>query len=311
MWFKNLHLYRLHDAPDADAAILESFLAKQAHRPLSGSEARRIGWCPPAGRAGTQLCHELQGHRLLTVIRQERLLPPAVIKEEVEERAEAQEAAEYRKLTRQEKLTLKEQVYEELLPRAFVRSQKIDLWWDTRRGLIGINTSNRKRAEEVLDLLRETLGSLKVTPLATNTLPMRAMTHWMIDPSNRPADLIVGDQVELKTKGDDGVIRARQVDLDSDEMFKHLESGRMVSRMALGIEGRMTFVLHDDLAVKSIRFDDAVIDEASQQDDGDDPIARLEADFSIMAHVLGVTADTLVQWLGGEAQAGADTPSAA
>ena len=311
MWFKSLHLYRLHDGPDADAAILESFLAKQAHRPLGGSEARRIGWCPPAGRAGTLLCHELQGHRLLTAIRQERILPAAVVKEELEERVETQETAEGRKLRRQEKLTLKEQIYEELLPRAFVRSQKVDLWWDTRRGLIGINTSSRKRAEEVLDLLRETLGSLRVTPLATNTLPMRAMTHWMIDPSNRPADLIIGDQAELKAKGDDGVIRARQVDLDSDEMFKHLEGGRMVSKLALGIESRLSFVLHDDLAIKSIKFDDAVIEEAAQTDDGDDALVRLENDFLLMAQTLGASIDRLVEWLGGEAQAGGDLSAAA
>ncbi|OBX36941.1 recombination-associated protein RdgC [Halomonas elongata] len=312
MWFRNLHLYRLHDAQAALALkAFEKALAAQAYRPLGGNEARRIGWCPPAGRAGTQLCHEANAQRLLTAVRQERLLPSGVVREEVEERAEALEADEGRKLRRQERLTLKEQVYEELLPQAFVRSTRIDLWWDTRRGLIGINTSSRKGAEEVLDLLRETLGSLRVTPLATNTLPMRAMTSWLSDPGTRPAEMEIGDTVELKAKGDDGVIRGRQLDLDSDEIHSHLECGRQASKLALGIESMIRFVLHDDLTIKSIRFDDAVIDEAAQQDDGDDPVARLEADFTIMTHVLGVTVDTLLQWLGGEAQAGADFPSAA
>ncbi|MDR5858181.1 recombination-associated protein RdgC [Halomonas eurihalina] len=311
MWFKNLQLYRVHAVAGIDGGCIDDRVEAKESRPLGGSEARRIGWCPPAGRASIrrQLYHHLQGQYLLSALRQERILPPAVVSEEVEERASAQEAAEGRKLRRQEKLTLKEQVYEELLPRAFVRTQRIDLWWDHRRQLIGINTSSRKRAEEVLDLLRETLGSLRVTPLATNTLPMRAMTHWMIAPSNRPADLIIGDQAELKAKGDDGVIRARQVDLDSDEMFKHLESGRMVSKLALGTEGRMTFVLHDDLAIKSIRFDDAVIDEASQADDEGDALVRLETDFLLMAQALGASIDRLIDWLGGEAQQGQEVPS--
>ncbi len=309
MWFKNLHLYRLHDGPHLNAAALEHCLAAQAYRPLGGSEARRLGWCPPGGRASTLLCHELQGHRLISALRQERLLPAGVVKEELEERVEAIETAEGRKLRRQEKLTLKEQVYEELLPRAFVRSQKIDLWWDTQRQLIAVNTSSRKRAEEVLDLLRETLGSLKVTPLASQTLPMRAMTAWASDPASRPFDLALGDKAVLKAKGDDGVLRASQVDLDSDDIQQLLEGDRQASQLALGIEGRLSFVLHDDLAIKSIRFDDALIDEASQTDDGDDAIVRLETDFLLMAQALGASIETLIGWLGGEAQAGGPTPA--
>lgn len=301
MWFKHLHLYRLHDAPQLDATALENALDEQAFRPLGGSEPRRLGWCAPAGRAGHHLLHELQGQRLITALRQERLLPAAVVREELEERTDAIETAEGRKLRRQEKLALKEQIYEELLPRAFVRSQKVDLWWDTARSLIAVNTGSRKRAEEILDLLRETLGSLKVTPLATQTLPMRAMTTWLGDPGTRPQDMVLGDQVELKAKGDEGVLRARQVDLDSDEIQQLLESGRQASKLALGIEGRLSFVLHDDLAVKSLRFDDALIDEASQSDDGDDALVRLETDFLLMTQALGESIDRLVAWLDGEA----------
>lgn len=73
MWFRNLHLYRLHDAPQLDAAALEQVLGEQAFRPLGGSEARRLGWSAPAGRAGTQLLHELQGHRLLTAQRRDNV----------------------------------------------------------------------------------------------------------------------------------------------------------------------------------------------------------------------------------------------
>ncbi|MGQ7249455.1 recombination-associated protein RdgC [Halomonas sp. V046] len=311
MWFKHLHLYRLHGGSDIDAGSLESALAEQAFRPLGGAEARRIGWTTPAGRAGTQYLHELQGQRLMTALRQERILPASVVREEVEERAETIEATEGRKLRRQEKQAIKEQVYEELLPRAFVRSQKTDLWWDSRRNLIAINSSSRKRAEELLDLLRETLGSLKVTPLAAQTLPMRAMTTWLNDEASRPADMLMGDQVELKAKGDDGVLRARQVDLDSDDIQRLLESGRQASKLALGLEGRLTFVLHDDLAVKSLSFDDALIEEANQTEDGDDAIVRLETDFLLMAQSLGESVDRLIEWLGGEAQSASDPATAA
>ncbi|MFW6345975.1 MAG: recombination-associated protein RdgC, partial [Halomonas sp.] len=49
MWFKHLHLYRLHDAPALDAATLEEALAEQAARPLGSRDPRRLGWTAPAG----------------------------------------------------------------------------------------------------------------------------------------------------------------------------------------------------------------------------------------------------------------------
>lgn len=303
MWFKHLHLYRLHEAEKLSAEQLANALGDHVAKPLANADARRIGWAAPAGRlGGGQLLHEIQGHRLISALRQERMLPASVIKEEVDEQVAEIEASEGRKVTRKEKTALKEQVTEALLPRAFVRSQKIDLWWDTERQLIGVNTSSRSRAEDVLDLLRETLGSLKVTPLSTQTLPIRAMTTWLEDTASRPADLQIGDSVELKAKGDDGVVRARQVDLDSDEMQQLLESGRQASKLALSIEGQLSFILHDDLALKSIRFGDALIEEADHADDGDDALARLETDFILMAGSLRANVERLVEWLGGETQ---------
>lgn len=300
MWFKNLHLYRVHDAATWPASFEEA-LTEQAARPIGSLEARRVGWTAPAGRAGTALLHELQGHRLITAERQERILPPAVVREELDERAAEIEQRECRKLRRQERQELKEQIYEELLPQAFVKFQRIDVWWDTTRSLIAVNTGSRKRAEEALDLLRETLGSLKVTPLATQTLPMRAMTQWLTDDASRPASLLLGDKVELKAKGDDGVVRGRQVDLDSDDMQRLLETGRQASQLALEIESVMSFVLHDDLAIKSIRFSDTLLDEAGEIEDDGDAIVRLEADFLLMTRALGASIDQLIEWMGGEA----------
>jgi len=301
MWFKNIQLYRLHDQQLLSPEQMEAILEEGRAKPLGDADARRIGWSAPAGRIGSgQMMHEIQGQRLLSALRQERLLPAPVVKEEVEERVADIEAAEGRKVTRREKTALKEQVTEELMPRAFVRSHKIDLWWDTQRGLIGIDASSRSRAEDVLDLLRETLGSLKVTPLATQSLPIRAMTTWLEDTASRPSDLQLGDNFELKAKGDDGVVRARQVDLDSDEMQQLLESGRQASKLALSLEGQLSFVMNDDLSLKSLRFGDALIEEADHSDDGDDALARLETDFIIMAGALGNSVDRIIEWLGGE-----------
>ncbi|MHC9036453.1 recombination-associated protein RdgC, partial [Cobetia marina] len=54
----------------------------------------------------------------------------------------------------------------------------------------------------------------------------------------------------------------------------------------------------------SLKFADAVIDEANAQEDGEDPILRLETDFALMAQVLSGVIEQMTAWLGGEAQPG-------
>ncbi|TDX29147.1 recombination associated protein RdgC [Modicisalibacter xianhensis] len=309
MWFKTLHLYRVHDAVALALPVLNEALQEQAFRPLGSVEAKRMGWIAPTGRGSEVFAHEVSGQRLLSAQRQERLLPASVVKEEVESRAAEREEAEGRPLRKQEKQALKEQVYEELLPRAFVRSWRFDLWWDSSRNLIAVNATSRKRAEDVLDLLRQTLGSLKVTPLATRTTPTRAMTEWLNDPVKRPAWLALGNQVEIKAvSGDESVVRGMQLDLDGEEVHVCLDAGRQVTRLAMTIDEQVSLTLGDDLALKGLRFADALLDEASQTDDGDDPVLRLETDFALMTGALSGAISCLVEGLGGEATPATPAP---
>ncbi|MDX1465131.1 MAG: recombination-associated protein RdgC, partial [Halomonas sp.] len=51
-------------------------------------------------------------------------------------------------------------------------------------------------------------------------------------------------------------------------------------------------------------------DEASQTDDGDDAVVRLETDFILMTQALAENIERLIEWLGGEAGSAGDAPSA-
>ncbi|MGJ8513651.1 recombination-associated protein RdgC [Carnimonas bestiolae] len=299
MWFKHLHLYRVHDQPNLDEAALEQALSAQLFQPVSKHEAKRTGFSAPGGRNSTRLVHEIAGQRLLRLRRQERVLPTAVVNEEVEERCAEFETANGFAPPRREKQAIKEKVVEELLPRAFTRNTHTDLWWDTQRSLMGIACASRKRGDEVLDLLRQALGSLKVTPVATKVPVGRTLTQWLSDPSTRPDGLTIGDNVELRGE-DDGVLRARAIDLESDEIQTALASGRQVSRLALQVEGELSFVLQDDVVLKSLKFDDHLLDEADSDAGDGDSIVRLETEFALMSNALGKLTDALLVWLGGE-----------
>ena len=166
---------------------------------------------------------------------------------------------------------------------------------------IGSRTANGVtfRDPSVLDALRQTLGSLKVTPLAVREPIARTMTHWLTDGSSRPDSLVIGDQIELRGN-DDGIIRARAMDLDGEEIQTALASGRQASRLAIQIEGVLGLTLQEDFVLKSLAFDDALLDEANDTEDDGDAILRLETDLSLMAGALTSAVQYLISWLGGE-----------
>lgn len=311
MWFKNLQGYRLVEPTAWAIDDLEEALTARAAAPIGESRARRVGWSAPGGKHGDRLVREVKGQRLMVLQVQERMLPPAVVKETVDERADALEKQQGYPPRRRERVALKERITEELLPRAFVRTSYISIWWDTRRHLIGVDAGSAKRAEDALDLLRETLGSLKVVPLAPKTPAGRTMSEWVRNPDTRPDGLCLGERVVLRARGDDGKLSASHIDVDGDEVRTSMEVGRQVDQLAIGLEENLTALLGADMSLRSIRFADALQKEADKGEYDDDPMLQLDAEFVLMAWALGHFIDTLLHWLGGETKTEISPESAA
>ena len=76
------------------------------------------------------------------------------------------------------------------------------------------------------------------------------------------------------------MIRASGHDLGTEEILNHLRAGKQVVKLALDWDERLRFVLAEDLSLKRLKVGDALLDEIA---DGEDPAARLDAEFAIMA----------------------------
>ena len=199
MLFTHLHFYTIHAGESGVHDIFSSedlYERLEQHRakPLADSEGTRLGWTAPAGKASDMLLHEIQQHRLMSVLKQRRIIPPAVIEEDLDDLMIEFEQEHKRLPSRKEKSALKADVYENLLPRAFIRNYRFFVWWDTKSNVIGVGTPSRTDAEDVLNLLRETLESLKVTPYSPQDLPIRKFTDWVVSPDTRPSWLRLGDK---------------------------------------------------------------------------------------------------------------------
>ena len=297
MWFRNLQLYRLIGTFEYSPESLHAALSERVFKPCAGLDNYSMGWVPPAGRETTQLVHGCNGRMMVCLRREDRILPATVIREHVEEKAEAIAQAESRPVGRKEKQQLKEEVIVDLLPRAFTRSTHMFAYIDPGEGWVVVDAGTAKKAEELLSALRETLGSLRLKPLAVNNAPASVLTGWL--ENTLPAGFELGDECELKEPVDQGgVMRGRRMDLASAEVKSHLDAGMQVSKLALEWQERIGCILCDDLGIRRLRFLDLVMQEAADVD-AEDAVARFDADFALMGMELARFIPATVEAYGG------------
>ena len=85
-----------------------------------------------------------------------------------------------------------------------------------RNNLVHVDAASSKRAEDALALLRKSLGSLPVVPLAFANEPSTILTNWILQ-DNLPHWLIALEEAELRGSQEDSVIRCQKQPLENEE----------------------------------------------------------------------------------------------
>jgi recombination associated protein RdgC len=299
MWFKNLQIYRFTKPFTRTPEELGQLLEAQAFQPCAGQDMLKLGWVPPLGRFGSEYVHAANGYMMICAKRQEKVLPAAVIREELEERLLALEESESRKVGRKERNQIKDELIFELLPRAFGRSSLQFAYIDANAGLLVINSSSVKRAEELIGLLRDAVGVLSLIPLAPKNLPIQTMTGWL-ESGQVPAGFELGQACELRDNSDEkSVIRCTNLNLESEEINNHIKASMHASKLALCWQERVECVVDDKLAIKRLRFTD-VVQEKAAETDAQDFAEQFDVDFAIMTLELSAFISALLDAFGGE-----------
>jgi recombination associated protein RdgC len=299
MWFKNLRVYRLGEDWTLTPEELNEQLASQAFNPCGKLDTFSYGFVPPLGRHGSELVHATNGFIMVCAKRQEKILPSAVVKEHLEEKVLELSQAEARKIGRAEKQTLKDEIIFSLLPKAFSKSSLDFAYLSPADRLIVINTSSAKRAEDLLSALREALGSLKALPLTPKSTPTQVMTHWLRD-GHGPSGIVLGEECELQAGKDGRIIRCKHLDLSSDELRQHLDTGMHATKLAICWQESLHCLLDDNFAIKRVKFEDQLINQAGDRNP-ESPAEAFDAEFAIMTLELQKFLRDLLRAFGGEA----------
>ena len=303
MWFRNLLVYRLTQDVPFDTEALEKALAAKPARPCASQELATYGFVAPFGKGeDAPLVHVSQGFLLISARKEERILPGSVVKDAVKEKVDEIENEQMRKVYKKERDQIKDEIVQAFLPRAFIRKSATFAAIAPAQGLIIVNASSPKRAEDLLSTLREAIGSLPVRPLAVKIAPSATMTDW-VKAQKAAADFHVLDECELRdTHEDGGIVRCKRQDLTGEEVQLHMTSGKQVTQLSLAWQDKLSFVLDDKLVVKRLKFED-LLQEQAEQDGGDDDLGQQDASFTLMMLTLIEFLPALFEALGGE-----DTP---
>ena len=299
MWFKNLHLYRLTKPFDLSPEALHEQLAERTCRPCGSLEPSTYGWVPPLGRNSTLLTHAANGYIMVCSRKEEKVLPAAVIREWLDEKIAAIEEEQARTVRRKEKEEIRQEVLLDLLPKAFSKSHLTYAYIDPKGSWLVVDAASANKAEELVTLLRETLGSLPAIPLAVQNAPSSVLTRWL-NGQAIPGDFVLEDQCELRDPNEEGgVIRCTKQDLTSEEIQSHLKAGKRVTRLAVQWHEHLNCILCEDLSIKRLRFLD-LIQEAAAEIETDNEASRFDADFALMTLELSRFIPALIKAFGGE-----------
>jgi recombination associated protein RdgC len=256
------------------------------------------GFVPPVGRGDeAALTHEVNKCTLLTVGSEEKLLPAAVVNDELQRKVQKIAEEEGRKVGGRERKRIKEDLLTELLPRAFVRSSRMSSYVDRKNGWLVLDTASRKSAENALTQMREALGSFPAVPLAPEEGPRALMTDWLAT-GKLPGGLVLGDECELRdpATATGAIARCRRQDLDAEEVKEHLRNGKQVFQLGLVFDDRMSFVLGEDLVIRKLKFLDVVMDELG--DSQQDAAAEMDARFALLTLELERLLAKMEEWFG-------------
>lgn len=298
MWFNNLQIYRFTKPFSFSFDELDEKLSKLSFKSCSSLQPASLGWVMPLGRYGSQYIHVANGHVMICLKKEEKILPASVVREILTDKVAEIEESQARPVRRKERENMRDEIMQDLLPKAFCRSQLTFAYLSPKTNLLVINASSTKKAEEFLHYLRQALGTLPVVAPVLNESLTFTMTNWVKD--SQAKNFTIADECEFRDAGDEGgVVRCKKQDLSSPEIQSHIEAEKQVVKLAVDWNEAISCIITDDLSIKRLKFGDELIEQSNDADVGN-YASQFDTDFSIMTLELSRFIPDLFSAFGGE-----------
>ncbi|MDA8622284.1 recombination-associated protein RdgC, partial [Psychrosphaera sp.] len=197
------------------------------------------------------------------------------------------------KVGKKEQQTIKEEIVQTLLPKAFTKNSRLYAYIDIKNQWIVVNSSSANRAETLLAMLRQCIGTLPVLPLKPEQDLMLAMTSWVKN-DELPKPFQFASDIELKALDEEAAVaKLKNHDVTEEEVQLHIANGKFVHKLGLIWDEKAKFVVNEEAAIKQIKFLD-IVKEQTDDVPSDDKLAKFDADFALMTGELNNLINDLV-----------------
>lgn len=262
--FKSINLFRLPEHCMTIESISE-LIAARPFTPCGPGDMETRGFVPPAPHIPDQMTYFSQQAVLIHLQTETKIIPKPVVKRKAQERIDRLENEEERKIGHKERKDIEEFEAGLLQLTAFTKITTQRAIIDLQHSLVMIEASSAGKAEDMLSALREALGRLNTKLVQTEQSPISAMTEWL--EVRTPDGFEPGCDCELKQPEEGGAIaRCLRQDLYDAEVKEHLLSGKLVTKLALEWQDKISFHLTENLGIKRVKFMDILQDDLQNMD---------------------------------------------
>lgn len=270
--------------------------AESESAPIEISELESIAWASPYGYGNKSLVVAGNGMILMAIEKSQKLIPGAVVTQNVNEKLSELRNLEQREPSKREKASIKEKILCEMSVKAFVKKQIIHICLDPTNQRLIIANTQKATIDACLDLIYKTFPKISLENLQTQTPIATAMTSWLKQSS--PENLCLLHECELRDTENNSSIKFKGIELQHDDVLCHLNSTTIVQKLSLVYDEKIQFGLNADGTISGIKYleyiktEKAGIFTESLQ-------AEIDADFIISIDVINNCLNTLISALGG------------
>ena len=297
--FKNALIYRITEWDRSALSSVEDRLASGRFAACGATQLESAGWVQPRGEKHSSLLESVGGQLILQLCVERKAVPGSVVKTQLQERLDKIEQETGRRPKGKMAKEIKEEIVQDLLPRAFPKRSSNLVWVDPKAGWVIVNAGSLKSADRIVTMLIEALGGgIVLRPVNTQLSPSTAMAEWLKS-KEAPPCFSIDRECELKQPDSEkSTVRYARHTLDIEEVAEHINQGKLPTQLAMTWNSRVSFVLNEAMVLKKIKLLDVVMEGSNSPTGKDD--GGFDADVAIVTGELRLLIPDLIDALGGE-----------
>ena len=284
MQFKNVLFLEVKNPTVYTSKTLTTALEKTAFTPCRAAFSSSLGWVSPSEEEYSPLVHAVDKYMMICLQIEDKILPPTVVHQELQDQVRKIEITQRRKVLAKEKYTIRNGIYNALLPKAFTKKSKIYAYFDIKNNWLITDTVSTPKVELFLKIFKKTLPKIIIAPPKIKKIST-IMTNWLLN-NNYPKSLEIEKSCVLQDpQYQSRILRCQQQDLSARTVKALLKDGYEVRQLALSWQNQILFTLVDNFSLKSLKYQDPVF-ELGQEDISNDKQEKFDLDFAIMTNIL-------------------------